>query len=337
MIPLSISLAHAPLKERPALAAAADASGFRTIWTEDGDAFVIVGLLAAHIKRARLGTGIARAFARSTLMTATAAANMHEIMDGRFVLGLGTGTKRQNLYQLGQEYSHPASRVQALCEALRSTWGADPSEPLHIDDGFQTLRFDELALQRAHCESAPPIFLAAVNDFMLRTAGRTCDGLCGHMCFSAQYLKSVVAPAIENGLAERNRKRSSFLFTSWVITSIDDDVRVARRRAAYQLAYYFSTKSYGDILTWHGLHGVQAKIRQALFEERDWEKAADAVPPEMIEIFALAGTANDCIDQVARYEGALDELVLYSHAAGPARSDSTANLWRIIRAFGQAG
>lgn len=323
-----------PLKERPSLAAAADAAGFRTIWTEDGDAFVIMGYLADHVKRARLGTGIARAFARSTMSTATAAANMHAIMDGRFVLGLGTGTKRQNLYQLGHEYPHAGTRISALCDSLRSLWSADPSQSLHIDDQFETLRFDELALQRAHCDSPPPIFLAAVNDFMLRTAGRSCDGLCGHMCFSAPYLREVVAPAIEAGLADSGRVRSSFSLTSWVITSIDDDVRAARRRAAYQLAYYFSTKSYGGILSWHGFDGVQDQIRDALFALKDWELAADAISDEMIDVFALAGTANDCIDQLDRYEGALDEVVLYSHAAGPARSDASANLRRILQAFG---
>lgn len=334
MTSLSISIAHAPLKERPALAAAADSGGFRTIWTEDGDAFVNMGYLAAHVKRARLGTGIARTFTRSPLTTATAAANMAEIMDGRFILGLGTGTKRQNLYQVGQEFDHPARRLEALCDILRATWAAGGGGSLHVSDQFQTLRFDDMALKRAHAAPPPPIYVAAVNAFMLRTAGRIADGLCGHMCFSAPYLREVVTPAIEAGLADRGRDRASFSFTSWVITSIDDDVALARRRAAYQLAYYFSTKSYGGILEWHGFHGVMDRIRHALFEANDWELAADAIPEEMLDTFAVAGTENDCRDQIRRYDGALDDLVLYSHAAGPARADATSNLWRILKAFG---
>lgn len=335
MATLSISLAHAPMKERPGLAKLADEAGFRTIWTEDGDAFVALALMAPQVRKARLGTGIARAFARSAMVTATASANLQTVTEGRFVLGLGSGTKRQNLQQLGQEFDHPASRIAEFCQLLREMWTAPPESVLDFKGRFYDLRLDGPAVDRAHCEGpVPPIYLAAVNDFMLRTAGRVCDGLAGHPCFSAPYLEKVVGPQVQLGLDDAKRQRSSFELTSWIITSIDPDPGLARRRAAYQLGYYFSTKSYGGMLDWHGFSGVQEKIRVALFEHRDWEEVAGCISDEMIDVFSVAGTANECIDKIKRYEGVLDDIVLYSHASGPARADAENNLRRILKAFG---
>lgn len=323
------------MKARPGLAKLADAAGFRTIWTEDGDAFVALALMAPEVRNARLGTGIARAFARSAMVTATASANLQSVTDGRFVLGLGSGTKRQNLQQLGEEFDHPATRISELCELLRAMWKAPTDVPLDFNGRFYDLRLDGPSVERAHCEaSMPPIYLAAVNDFMLRTAGRVCDGLAGHPCFSAPYLEKVVGPQVQLGLDDANRTRSSFELTSWIITSIDSDPGVARRRAAYQLGYYFSTKSYGGMLDWHGFSGVQEKIRVALFEHRDWEEVADCISEEMIDMFSVSGTANECVDKISRYDTVLDDVVLYSHASGPARADAEDNLRRILKAFG---
>ena len=332
---LSISLAHAPLTERPKLARIADEAGFRTIWVEDGDAFVTLAYLSHEVRRARLASGVARAFARSAMVTAVASANLQKITDDRFVLGMGTGTKHQNTTQLGEAFDHPATRLAELSKVLRTMWKAPTDQPLAIQGRFYNLKFDGPTMERFHCAGAtPPIYIAAVNDFMLRTAGRVAEGLAGHPCFSARYLGRVVAPMIQNGLNDSGRDRSSFDLCSWVITSIDNDRGIARKRAAYQLGFYFSTRSYGFMLDWHGFPGVQEKIRVALFEKRDWEQVAACIPDEMIDVFSVAGTPNDCIDKLKRYEGVLDDIVLYSHAAGPARPDAGNNLRRILQTFG---
>lgn len=160
-------------------------------WVEDADAFVSLGYVAAAVRNARIGTGIARAFARAPLIIATAAANLQELTDGRFILGLGSGTKRQNLQQLGVEFDHAGSRVAELCSLLRLVCGSPEDQALEIKGQFYNLSLDGLALERARCQPPPPIHLAAVNDFMIRTAGRICDGLICHPCFSVKYLKKL--------------------------------------------------------------------------------------------------------------------------------------------------
>ena len=330
---LGISLAHATMHERVSMAERADRAGFESIWVEDGDAFVAIASMAHVVKQARMGTGIARAFTRSPLVTATASANLQELTDGRFVLGLGTGTKRQNLFQIGQEFDHPATRVAELVDLLRNAWGHDAESQFHYEGKFNNVTWDGPNMHRAHTEKPIPVYLAAVNDYMLQTAGRAFDGLAGHPCFTPPYLEQVVSERIGEGLAKAGRTRDSFTLASWVITSIDSDRGLARKRAAYQIGYYLSTKSYQFLLDWHGWGAQKDPIRDAFFAG-DWEALAAAVTDDMIDTMAVAGTANDAIDQISRFQQALDVPILYSHAAGPARADAGANLDRILKTFG---
>jgi len=330
---LGISLAHATMQQRIPLAERADRAGFESIWVEDGDAFVAIASMAHAVKRARLGTGIARAFTRSALVTATASANLQELTEGRFILGLGTGTKRQNLFQIGQEFDHPATRVAELAELLRGAWAHDPESAYHYEGKFNDVTWDGPNVHRAHAGRPIPVYLAAVNDYMLQTAGRVFDGLAGHPCFTPPYLEQVVSARIGDGLAKAGRTRDSFTLTSWVITSIDEDRGLARKRAAYQIGYYLSTKSYQHLLDWHGWEAQKDPIRNAFFAG-DWEGLAAAVTDDMIDTMAVAGTPNDAIDKIGRFQQALDVPILYSHAAGPARADAGANLDRILKTFG---
>ena len=334
MSEFSISLAHSPIVERAGLAAMADEAGVGTIWTEDGDAFVAAALIAANVKRARVGTGIARAFTRSPMVTATSAANLHNVTNGRFVLGLGSGTKYQNLAQVGETFDHPATRMADLCAALRTTWNAEGADT-RVSSRFISMQLDGTAAHRSRCMGGqPPIYFAAVNNYMLRMAGRVADGLAGHPVFSVPYIRDVARPRIAEGLADANRSGEDFRLAAWVITSIDEDRELARRRAAYQIAFYFSTKSYREMLEWHGFTGIQDRIREALFKESDWEKAADCLPREMVDMFSVAGTADECREQLRRYSEVADEVVLYSYGAGPVESQTAANLRRIIRELG---
>ena len=56
----------------------------------------------------------------------------------------------------------------------------------------------------------PPIYIAAVNEQMLRLAGSHCDGVHIHALHTARYLREVALPEIETGLARSSRTRADF-------------------------------------------------------------------------------------------------------------------------------
>ena len=90
----SVLLVVDPIAEMVELARLAEAAGFERVWDWEffnKNAYVRLAAIACATSRVELGTGISYAFARSPLLTASAAADLDELSGGRMVLGLGTG------------------------------------------------------------------------------------------------------------------------------------------------------------------------------------------------------------------------------------------------------
>ncbi|MEW6300028.1 MAG: LLM class flavin-dependent oxidoreductase [Thermodesulfobacteriota bacterium] len=337
----AITLQLDDIHEVARLARLAEEAGFGLAWgidTPRSDVFIHMAAMAAHTTTIHIGSGIARAFVRGPLQTAAAAADLDRLSHGRVVLGLGSGTRRQNLYELGAHIDHPASQIKELVQVLRTVWALNGEGDLDFQGKFYRLTARGFTLTKPLRQHLP-IYMAAVNPYMLRVAGEVADGLAGHPCYSAQYMKEVGLPQLAAGWQRAGKSRKDFTITSWLITNIATDRKQARREAAYQIGFYMSTRSYGDIMDFHGWHQEKEAIRAAFFEKRDMEAVADAVSDEMIDALALAGTPDDCRKQLERYREVLDFPTFYTAGIGPARTVPQErvkeNLAMIIHTFAQ--
>ncbi|MCS6925406.1 MAG: LLM class flavin-dependent oxidoreductase [Candidatus Binatia bacterium] len=337
----AITLQLDDIHEVARLARLAEDAGFGLAWgidTPRSDVFVHMAAMATHTKKIQIGSGIARAFVRGPLQTAAATADLDRLSHGRVVLGLGSGTRRQNLYELGVHIDHPASQMKELVQVLRTVWALNGEGDLNFQGKFYRLNVRGFTLTKP-LRRQVPIYMAAVNPYMLRVAGEVADGLAGHPCYSARYMKEVGLPHLAAGWQRAGKSRKDFTITSWLITNIATDRKQARREAAYQIGFYLSTRSYGDIMDFHGWHEEKEAIRAAFFEKRDMEAVADAVSEEMIDALALAGTPDDCRKQLERYRDVLDFPTFYTAGIGPARTVPQErvreNLLMIIDTFAQ--
>src|SRR2546430_381196 len=80
------------------VAALAERRGLCSAWTAefyDRSATVSLAAMAAATSRIALGSAIMYAFGRTPLVTVAEARDLDEVSGGRFVLGLGTGTRQQ--------------------------------------------------------------------------------------------------------------------------------------------------------------------------------------------------------------------------------------------------
>lgn len=337
----AITLQLDDVNEVARLARQAEDAGFGLAWgidTPRSNAFVHLAAMAANTKKIQIGSGIARAFVRGPLQTAAAAVDLDRLSHGRMVLGLGSGTRKQNLFELGVPIDHPASQIRELIQIIRQVWALNGQGALDFQGKFYRLNARGFTLTTPLRQDLP-IYLAAVNHFMLRAAGEVADGLAGHPCFSVKYLKEVVLPQLAIGWQRAGKGRKDYTITSWIITNIDSDRKQARREAAYQIGFYMSTRSYGGLMDFHGWQKEKEAIRAAFFEKRDMEAVADAVSDEMIDTLAIAGTPDDCRKQLQRYREVLDFPTLYTAGVGPARTVPQErvgeNLEAIIRTFAQ--
>jgi alkanesulfonate monooxygenase SsuD/methylene tetrahydromethanopterin reductase-like flavin-dependent oxidoreductase (luciferase family) len=106
-----------------------------------------------------------------------------------------------------------------------------------------------------------PVFTAGVLPRMCEVAGRVSDRLCGHPVFTTTYIQEVVRTAIACGTEHTGRDPTDAELVSMVMCSVHDDVAVARRELAQQIAFYCSVKSYEKLLGLTGLTKEGAAIR----------------------------------------------------------------------------
>ena len=337
----AITLQLDDVNEVARLAKMAEDANFGLAWgidTPRSNAFIHLAAMAANTKEIQIGSGIARAFVRGPLQTAASAVDLDRLSNGRMLLGLGSGTRKQNLFELGVPFDHPASQIKELIQIIRQVWALNGEGDLNFQGKFYRLTARGFTLTKPLRQDLP-IYMAAVNPIMLRVAGEVADGLAGHPCYSARYMKEVGIPQLAVGWQRAGKSRQDFKITSWLITNIAKDRKQARREAAYQIGFYCSTRSYGGILDYHGWQGEKEAIRVAFFEKRDMEALADAVSDDMIDHLAIAGTPDDCRKQLRRYSDVLDFPTLYTAGVGPARTVPQErvreNLATIIETFAQ--
>src|SRR5688572_7261822 len=163
------------------LALRAEAAGFDGVFTIEffnRNGFAPLGAIAQATSRVRIGTAIANAFTRSPLVHATAAMDLDELSGGRMVLGLGSGTRRMNVEWWGVPFEKPAARMKELIEVLRQAFAAGSGFGFRFKGRFWDLKIP--VYMRPGARPDLPIWIAAVNQPMLRTAGAAADAVVGH-------------------------------------------------------------------------------------------------------------------------------------------------------------
>jgi alkanesulfonate monooxygenase SsuD/methylene tetrahydromethanopterin reductase-like flavin-dependent oxidoreductase (luciferase family) len=84
--------------------------------------FTTLSWLAGITERVRLGTTVLIAPYRHPLLVARMAANLNQLSDGRFVLGVGIGWARQEFEALGAEHGRRGEQTDVMLAELRRAW-----------------------------------------------------------------------------------------------------------------------------------------------------------------------------------------------------------------------
>jgi len=266
-VKFDLSLLQPKLEHIPVYAAAAEALGFDGLWVAEtnSDPFLNLALASEHSKKMTLGTAIAVAFPRSPAILAYSAWDLQRYSRGRFVLGLGAQVKAHNVLRFGVKWERPVARMRETIEAIHAIWDCwQNGTPLeYIGEFFK------LALMTPFFDPGPidyprpPIYLAAVNEQMLRLAGSHADGVHIHALHTVRYLREIALPEIEIGLARSGRTRDNFTVNTSLFVIPTDTAREARLAEAHvreQLAFYMSTPAYKTIMALHGWEDVAAEL-----------------------------------------------------------------------------
>jgi probable F420-dependent oxidoreductase len=336
-VKLDIGMLTHDLRTLPDYARKAEAMGYDTLWSAETqhDPYLPLAVAASATSRIKLGTNIATVFSRSPMVTAMIAWDLQKASDGRFTLGLGTQVKAHNERRFSVKYESPGPKMAEAVRAIRAIWDCwQNGTKLDFKGQFYTFDVMTPFFNPGPIEHPKiPVFVAAVNAYMCGVAGEFCDGMHVHPFNSPKYLRELVQPAVNAGLAKSGRARKDFTYATASFVVVGDTPEERSQQAQMvkqQIAFYGSTRTYQPVLDCHGWGDLTTKLHRKSIEG-DWKGMADLITDEMLDTYAVTATYDKLAAALQeRYAGLLDRTGLYQPY--PPRQDDP-RLPALVKAF----
>ena len=278
----------------------ADAGYAGLVITESGrTAYLACAAAALSGADLDIATGVAVAFPRSPMVTASIAWELADATGGRFRLGIGPQVRAHVERRYSTAFDPPGPRMKEYVLALRAIYRAfRGEEPLKFEGDYYN--FSLLPAMWSPGPLAcpdPPIDVAAVNPWMLRMAGRHADGVHVHPLNTPTYYTETLLP----NLAAGGRDLSAFavyvpLFTA--VGDTDEEQNRWREASRSMVAFYGSTPNYGFIFDQLGFEGTTDKIRTAQ-KAGDMAGMAEVISDDILEHFVVQGTWDELPQRIA--------------------------------------
>jgi probable F420-dependent oxidoreductase len=328
-----------PIREIAAHAAGVERAGFDGLWLTESGRTAYLGCAAAALATDSLdiGTGVAVAFPRSPMVTASTAWELAEATGGRFLLGLGTQVRAHVVRRYSAEFSRPGPRMREYVRAVRAIWHAFQGEET-LDFHGEFFDFDLLPaawspgpIEHPH----PPVYVAAVRPWMLRMCGEVADGVHVHPLHTARYLDEVVRPNVASGAEAAGREPASVALACPVMTitgDTDEELARWRERARMQIAFYGSTPGYELVFEVHGWDGTGERLNR-LQRAGDLAGMAAAVTDDMVDAVAVTARWDDLpAALVDRFGGSAERLICYYVGTGLKDDPAVLDRWAEVTA-----
>jgi len=272
----------------------AEALGYDAVWLPElwgESAPVTATAIAERTDDLTVGSAIMNVFSRSPAVLAMTAVSLAERSGNRFVLGVGTSTRKAIEDLHGADFDRPVRRAHETIELVREFTRGDG----RVDyDGelFSVADFPSL-------EHSVPVYGAALGSANRRMVGRLCDGWMPHnVPFTRidESFETVAAAA-----REANRDPDEITVAPYVPIAVSDDPAAARAAIRGHVAYYVgSGEGYQRAVAEAFPDGADA-VADA-WRSGDRDDARSAVTDEMVDALGIAGTADDA-------RAALEELM----------------------------
>jgi probable F420-dependent oxidoreductase len=201
--------------------------------------------------------------------------------------------------------------MREFVQALRAIWTSwDTGDKLDFrGDFYQHTLMTPMFSHGPSPVGHPKVYVAAVGPAMTAVAGEVADGLCTHGFTTAEYVRQVTIPHLEEGLQRAGRARADVEVTIPVMTAIVEDERdSALDGLRSTIAFYGSTPAYRPVLDLHGWGALGDELH-TLSVRGEWAAMAKLIPDELIHTMAVVGSAAEVGKEIrSRYAGAADRI-----------------------------
>lgn len=269
----------------------AEDSGFDFLWVTDHynnrNVYLTLGDVAQHTDSITLGPGVTNAYQIHPAVTASAAATLDEVSDGRAVLGIGAGDK-STLDKLGLEWNKPLTRTREACEVIEDLLSG---ETVDYDGEFYELNGAQLAMEPGDV----PLYIGAQGPNMLRMAGGQGDGVLINASHQKDFEYAI--PLIEEGAEEAGKSLDDVDVTAYTSFAVAEDIDAAKEAARPVVAFIVAGVPE-VVLERHGISKEDADEISSGIAEGDFGAAFGAVTQKMMDTFAIYGDPDTCSDRV---------------------------------------
>jgi alkanesulfonate monooxygenase SsuD/methylene tetrahydromethanopterin reductase-like flavin-dependent oxidoreductase (luciferase family) len=264
----------------------AEETGYRAVFVPEiagRESFSSLAGFADATTRILLGTGVASIRSRTPVITAMAAATLHDLSEGRFVLGLGSGSPSAS--------ADPIPPLQLLGKYVRFVRGLLSGE---------TVGGVKLELQP---EVPMPIWVAALGDGMVRLAGELADGVLLNWCTPDRV--RAARGLVRDQAARVGRDPVTVSIAVYVRACLGVEEAVAVEALKEMTGRYAAIPHYRRQFDAMGL-GEEGSLGAKAFEAGRFGE----VPDRLVRAVAVWGDRKDALRRFAEYREAGADLVI---------------------------
>ncbi|ADD04128.1 putative F420-dependent oxidoreductase [Natrialba magadii ATCC 43099] len=278
----------------------AEELGFDRITTGETTGWNIVPPLTLAADRTDvlgLSNDVVSPYGRSPAMLAQTALTLHDASDGRFRLGIGPSSPAITERWHGAEFDRPLRRTRETIEIIRNVF--ETGSPAYEGDIFDIPGLD---YERDVPDTPPAIDVATLGPKATEMAGRFGDGWAPQL-FTADGLRDRLEDLQRGAELADTSKSLDDLRVAPIVRGVASEDRerardLARSTTAFMLGAY--GPYYGDSVAEQGYEDVVSEIRAA-WEDRDTDAMAAALPDDVLDDLAPAGTPAEVREWVEAY------------------------------------
>jgi coenzyme F420-dependent oxidoreductase len=260
-------------------------------------------------------------YGRAPTVLAQTALTMHDATDGRFRLGLGTSSPAIAERWHGVAFDRPLRRLRETIDVVREVYaGGDVTYDGEIFD------VGGLSYEKPVPDDPPAIDVAALGPKATELVGRFADGWVPQL-FTPDGLADRMRD-LERGADLGDRSVDDLRVAPLVRTFASEDRDRARETVRSMVAFLVGAYGpfYGQSVAEQGYADVVGEIRAA-WDDRDTAAMAAALPDELLDDIAAAGTPDEVRERLERHH-AVDgvDAVRVGFASGMSQADKEATM-----------
>ncbi|WP_254280262.1 TIGR04024 family LLM class F420-dependent oxidoreductase [Haloarcula marina] len=278
----------------------AEDHGYERVWlpeTWGRDAVTTLTSIAEHTDDVGIGTSVMNVYSRSPALVGQTAATLQEVSDGRLRLGVGPSGPIVIEGWHGVDFERPLRRTRETIDVVKQVLSG---KTVNYDgDIFQLSGF------RLRCDPpdpVPPVDAGGLGPKSVELAGRFADGWHA-LLLTADGLEDRLED-FDRGTELGDRDRSEQRVTLSLPCCALEDRERARELTRQHVAFYIGGMGtyYRDALARQGYEDTAYEVAEK-WASGEQDAATEAIGDDLLDAIAVAGTPEECLDHIDRFEG----------------------------------